>query len=522
MRRSVLAAFAITSIGLISVILIALLAPWLGMGRQEEFVLYRAFGWTRRGFLVVGCIVALAPLAVASAGWWWGDLSAARRYFPAVTRTPQFLWRQVKNGARFIVSAFLDLMRMPLQTFLLIGAFTVLAFIVSLGVVEWYVRVIVAPVDLYAKVPPGGFVRFHPYFDNLSEGPLDKDGVWWDSVRKRNIPYHLKSNDLGFRINFELETTTLYNKAPEERVVLLLGGSAVFGIGATSNDTTIDAYLQRKLNEGQSAIHYTVLNMGVNGWIAYQEMILLNLYGLNLQPDWVIFMDGNNDMINIVANDLLKHLIKEDVQSDIGSPLVTPVIRNIVDGYYYRRLKPEFFRSEWENELIGRSAAYRYFTGKEYVPHTQQTRFPTVRGWKQIDGTVDFYLRAQRSAFLQCPTCRYIFSTQPYFSRGKTTMDADARAKLKGEFPDLKFTSELFRNPRFEDIIMLYTLGRVKDEMPTICRDLGSRCQYKAIDELFSTDAEKEKYFIDTVHLLDAGNEQVADYYAQMILGSEK
>lgn len=493
--------------------LVALLAPHIGLGRSEDFLFYRLVSLSRRHVAELGLVLIFWPAVVPVIGWLW----------PFRKRFKSWCLKMMKAFFSFSKKSFIGALNTPLKTLLLIFLNTFIMMAVALAGFEWYARAHSRPENLYANVPPSSYFRYHPYLANVCEGPLDNDGKWWDTNHKQSLPFHIKSNNLGFRVPFDFHTMDNYKKAPNERVVLIFGGSAVYGIGATSNDTTIAGYLEKELNRRQSALHYTVFNLGVNGWIAYQQMTALNLYGLNLHPDWVIFMDGNNDMINLVANDMLTDYLEEDVQSDVGLPTITPIIRNIVDGYFFRRYKPEFYRSKWENELLRRSAAYRNISGKRYIPRSQPTELPIERGWTQIDNTVDFYLRTQKAALSVCPECQYILSIQPYYSRGKKTLSKEERQKLRARIPDLKFTSKLFHAPEFEEIIMFYTLGRAKDELPGICKKAAPRCHYMAMDDIFpSKDDEKEKYLIDTVHMLDIGNERVARAYAEEILKTDR
>src|SRR5262249_9638817 len=78
-------------------------------------------------------------------------------------------------------------------------------------------------------------------------------------------------------------------------LVMITGGSVVHGVGATANDRTIAARLEQHLNERSKGRHYRVINMGMGSWIAYQQFIGLSLFGLPLNPDWIIVMDGHND-----------------------------------------------------------------------------------------------------------------------------------------------------------------------------------------------------------------------------------
>ena len=66
-------------------------------------------------------------------------------------------------------------------------------------------------------------------------------------------------------------------------------------VGATANERTIAAELEAVLNQRQSVHRYRVLNLGMGGWIAYQQFVGLTIFGLPLDPSWIVTMDGHND-----------------------------------------------------------------------------------------------------------------------------------------------------------------------------------------------------------------------------------
>lgn len=144
-----------------------------------------------------------------------------------------------------------------------------------------------------------------------------------------------------------------------------------------------------------------------------------------------------------------------------------------------------------------------------------------MRDWNDIDRTIDFYLRTQRSVLLQCPSCRFILSTQPIYRSGRTILGAAERAGLKAKMPDFKVTGSSLSDPRFEDILM-YAYGRIVDEMPAVCAARGPDCIYKDMNEIFpAADSEKHRHFVDDVHLRDTGNEIIASYYASVIVKAD-
>lgn len=91
-------------------------------------------------------------------------------------------------------------------------------------------------------------------------------------------------------------------KQPGEVRAFLLGGSTVWGVGATREDETIAKRLEFYLNSDQAkallggTVH--VYNEGVQGYYSKQELILLATKIIPFQqPDLVIVLDGLNDFI---------------------------------------------------------------------------------------------------------------------------------------------------------------------------------------------------------------------------------
>lgn len=507
-------------VGLAAVV-VGVLGPWFGLGYGKDFIPYQLYGVTRH--------------MVRKAGWWTAGMGVfliVFRYL-VVRGLVQKVWLVMRGlvqkawlvarglvqkvWARAISNPIRALLDLRGGEILKLLAINLVVFAICAIGIETLVRVVVPEQGIYVysqaqpglQAQPGQYFKFQPYTLTSNEGPLNHKGVWRDALHNVDIPYEVRANSLGFRIDRELDTTSLYEKASNEGVVLIFGGSAVYGFGNTSNETTIAGWLQKRLNTLQNDVRYTVFNMGNGGWVSYQEFIAWNLYGTNLRPDWVIFMDGRNDIFTLAA------LIGDDV----GFHFVTPTIRDYIDGYLYRQSRPDFFRGEWENDLIRFSATYRWLTGKRPIERHQSTRFPAVRDWSYVEKTVDFYLRTQMSVLRQCADCNFILSTQPIYRHGRKRMSAEERAVAREKYWNLRFGSEFWGTSKFEDALQ-YSYGRIVDEMPRLCAGHGPRCHYKAMDDIFpSDDSRKRAYFVDDVHLTDEGNRLIAEYYASVILG---
>lgn len=73
------------------------------------------------------------------------------------------------------------------------------------------------------------------------------------------------------------------------KLAFVIGGSAAFGWGASSNETTISGYL----NEIQSDYHF--VNAGVSSWNSTQEFYRVAMQLLQYKPDLIVVYDGFND-----------------------------------------------------------------------------------------------------------------------------------------------------------------------------------------------------------------------------------
>jgi len=105
--------------------------------------------------------------------------------------------------------------------------------------------------------------------------------------------------------------------------IFLTGGSTAFGSGAPSQETTIGAILEDRLNENQThrqEKRYEVFTFANPAWASTHERIAIENYLSELQPDMIISFSGNNDVFwgqagsnvlwfNIFSDDYFRSLI---------------------------------------------------------------------------------------------------------------------------------------------------------------------------------------------------------------------
>ena len=80
--------------------------------------------------------------------------------------------------------------------------------------------------------------------------------------------------------------------------IIVLGGSTVFGQGASGDDKVFVSVLEWLLNESLTSMPWgvEVLNAGVTGYDSAQELVLLTTRLLDYRPDVALIFDGWNDL----------------------------------------------------------------------------------------------------------------------------------------------------------------------------------------------------------------------------------
>ena len=98
-------------------------------------------------------------------------------------------------------------------------------------------------------------------------------------------------NSLGFR-----GTEFSVIKPSDMYRIFMVGGSTMFGAGATSDETTIPGYVQQFLNENNPKFDVDVINAGIQGADSNTELKLIEQKLIKFSPDLTIIYDGWNDL----------------------------------------------------------------------------------------------------------------------------------------------------------------------------------------------------------------------------------
>ena len=101
---------------------------------------------------------------------------------------------------------------------------------------------------------------------------------------------HVNINSFGFR------GVEISKEKPENVYrIIMLGGSTLFGYGASSDETTIPGFLQKKFETTDSDFKVEVINAGSSGAYSKTETLYVKHKLLDFDPDLIIVYDGWND-----------------------------------------------------------------------------------------------------------------------------------------------------------------------------------------------------------------------------------
>ena len=272
-----------------------------------------------------------------------------------------------------------------------------------------------------------------------------------------------------------------------ESVSLVVGGSTVFGVGATSDIKTVSSLLH--LSTGRAW-----LNLGIRGAVSIQEYISLILHITDFKKvDEIFFLSGVNDLYRNMSDSSTSVYDKRfSYQNDLLS-LYSP--KRITYSYLKSLFSTKSFheiltQDNWEsNEVEFKQEASLEVFEKQYLRN--------------------FILY---SALAKELNCAVVFGFQPFFHC----------AKSKGtirELTAIKRTERLQYNTNWDEV-----KDRINKNITIASNMFSDLCmkyefQYIDYNQFFDDDVD---YFVDSVHLTDDGNKKITEVYNELVYKNKK
>jgi len=200
------------------------------------------------------------------------------------------------------------------------------------------------------------------YYHNIIQYPLPI--IHYEPNQKTDT---VTINSHGFR-GEELEQEKADDK---EYRIFVLGGSALYGIFATSDNTTIPGYLQEFYNEFTTDRDVRVINAGVNGHESFAETYVVKNQIIDLNPDLIIVFDGWNDLGAPLEREYREPTGIEQLEQ------YSLVIRK----YYKTIIFYEFIERVWEKQ-IGKIEFFDRFNKWDRETNDDVTAYQKSELWK--------------------------------------------------------------------------------------------------------------------------------------------
>ena len=165
------------------------------------------------------------------------------------------------------------------------------------------------------------------YF-NYSENFVKSLCADYKSIIDFEKPYkHLEPNQKTGSVNINSfgvrgEEFELKKESDVYRIVML-GGSTMYGVYATSDSATIPGFLDEKIERENPNFKVEIINAGINGADSFDELSFVTDRLLQLEPDMIFVYDGGNDLLNKISE---KEILKESWPNEIEK--VSKKIRN--------------------------------------------------------------------------------------------------------------------------------------------------------------------------------------------------
>jgi lysophospholipase L1-like esterase len=145
----------------------------------------------------------------------------------------------------------------------------------------------------------------------------------WENPRGTTIGHNCCGKTQSWEIEIDGEgrsvTPHLSSRNPEVEIAIL-GGSTIFGVCSTGNETTVPSLIEKELWE-RTGIEVEVHNLAVSGYMSFQELLCLERFTEKHSPHIAIAISGFNDA----------YYAAMETDWDMGLPIeeITPMVNLI-------------------------------------------------------------------------------------------------------------------------------------------------------------------------------------------------
>lgn len=292
----------------------------------------------------------------------------------------------------------------------------------------------------------------------------------------------INTDEYGFRKSlYHGELLDLESFTQFKSVSLIVGASTAFGVGASSDKTTISSLLHEATGESW-------LNLGIRGAVSIQEYIALIMHITKFKKvKKIFFVSGINDLYRNLTDSSISKYDKR-----------FSYLNESYSFYSARRIAFAYLRS-----LLSRETVDQILSPEEGVKKTLFDLEDALSIF-EYQYTRNFLLY---SALAKQLDCKITFGFQPFYHVAKkngTKREREAVARTEALQVDSDWA--IVRDRIIENIDFA---SRMFEKLSEV-HDFG----YLDFNKLFSDDVD---YFVDSVHLTDLGNRRIVELYNEHV-----
>ncbi|MBI5814218.1 MAG: hypothetical protein HZB29_01255 [Nitrospinae bacterium] len=359
------------------------------------------------------------------------------------------------------------------------------------------------------------FIR--PSSEGIDDKPLMSVNRYFSSTRIMALQPNssaggLKINKDGFFSNRNDGADSYENPKPYGVFrIILLGGSAAAGQGASSNEATLAAVLERALaGKVPGAKNIEVINAAIGGLSSpLVTMAVMNELIPSFRPDMILLLDGVTDAITCSAHS--GNYYREQLNHVLGV--------GDFDGYIQKMQRGDISFMEFMEMKLGITPGnldgYYFITAlkarQAFKESAKAGPGPEPEATAECDISDYLYYSAATRSLLRDNKVRFLHVLQPTLIFKKSLSPREATALAEKEWKEIKITKESFKAKLyifFDGASAAFDkIGKEEDSPLVKMADLS---------RLFED--ESGEIFVDYGHYNDIGNRRIGESLASLAL----
>jgi hypothetical protein len=328
-------------------------------------------------------------------------------------------------------------------------------------------------------------VKIVPYA--MLAGPSSLNGI------------RIKTDRHGFRVTQnQKESFSLENIENYDKINIIIGGSAAFGVGATSDKSTIASILSTNTNE-------VWLNLGIRSCNSFQEIIHLNRFLYKSKKiNKIVIFSGTNDLYLRLVNDF-------HTDFDFGFGTKYSSISHL---HPYKQALSVFFSSLYNTdpeEIGDKSISEIIFWPIVKSKYKDKSINSSVSLDEKIKLYLDLYKRNFEiyNGISKAYNCNIQFILQPLIFWSNKEVSSNEGAVLR-------YLDELQKGDYWAEVKKTLADQSIKNQIVENLNLLAKNYKLSFFDSNCLFKDVSEDCFVDSVHLCDYGNKIIADYISKL------